>query len=238
MQRDKFMTDYNAKNQTGNILVVHPNEYMRKALILVLKKYCGSVLKERGWQNLSIREAASIEEVVHYKEKGNIKVFITHLERVSPDSRDISIIRQLRMDGICSPLIAMSFSVLNTHKVFNEKGHRLLIYPFQLIHLKDILQQIRPLESKAIGGFLQRIFCDISYLETLFSAINHSVGHKKWDQVEMDIRRIETYFGDKIVQELKDEINNLFIKKTDNNIQVWQKCFDQIKEEIVCRTKY
>ena len=64
------------------------------------------------------------------------------------------------------------------------------------------------------------------------------MGHKKWDQVEMDIRRIETYFGDKIVQELKDEINNLFIKKTDNNIQVWQKCFDQIKEEIVCRTKY
>ena len=98
------------------------------------------------------------------------------------------------------------------------------------------MQKIKPLEKRAIQGFVQRVFCDVSYLETLFNAISHSVGHKKWNQIEMDIKQIEICFGDKVELGLK-EINNLFIKKT-CDILDWQKCFDQIKEEIVCRTKY
>jgi len=231
------MKNYNVKNQSGIILIAHPNGYMRKALIMVLKKYCKNVLEERGWQDLPIKEISSIGEIINFEEKDNIEILITHIDSVSPDSRDIAHIRQLRMDGMRAPLIAMSFSALNSHKVFIEKGHRLLIYTFQLIHLGEILRQIKPLELRAIKGFVQRVFCDVSYLETLFSAISHSMGHKKWNQIEMDIGRIQTYFGDKIVQELKDKINNLLNNRV-YEIQDWQKCFDQIRREISCHTRY
>lgn len=200
----------NEKNQSGTIIIVHPNGYMRKVLILVLKKYCKNVLEERGWQDLPIRELTSVEEVISFKEKGNIKLLIAHLERVSSESKDISNIRQLRMDGMRAPLIALTFSYQKAHRVFSaEKAHALFVYPFHINIFRRTFLTIKSLTSGDMDCVKEK-FCDESYRKTLCYSILHAVAKKDWREVGDNLGKLEQCFGN------NNNLRKLLADKKDN----------------------
>lgn len=189
------MKKFIEESPSGSILIVHPNKYIRKALILALKNDCKNVLEERGWQDLPVREPTSVEEVVSFKEKENIKLLIAHLERVSSESKDIDNIRQLRMDGMCAPLIALSFSDRNAHRIFSaEKAHALFIYPFHIDTFRKTFLTIKSLNT-GDRGYIREQFCDEGYRETLRNMIEHAVAHRNWEKVEGYFNKYEQCFG-------------------------------------------
>ena len=178
-----------------SIYIVHPVITVSKALVQVVHTYCKNVLQERGWQDLLIRELTSIEEVVSFKEKENIKLLIAHLERVSSESKDIANIRQLRMDGMCAPLIALSFSNRNAHRIFSaEKAHALFVYPFHIDTFRKTFLTIKSLNPGDMG-YIREQFCDEGYRETLRTMILHAVAHRNWEKVESYFDKFEQSFG-------------------------------------------
>lgn len=178
-----------------SIYIIHPVITVSKALVQVVRTYCNDVLNKRGWQDLPIREISSIDEIIPFKEKDNVKLLITHLERVSPDSRDIASIRHLRMDGMRSPLIAMSFSKRNAHRIFSaEKAHALFVYPFHIDTFRKTFLTIKSLNPGDMG-YIREQFCDEDYRETLRNMILHAVAHRKWEKVESYFDKFEQSFG-------------------------------------------
>lgn len=213
----KSIEDY----QSGNILVVHPNECMRKALILALKNDCKNVLEERGWQDLPIRELTSVEEVVSFKEKENIKLLIAHLERVSSESKDIDNIRQLRMEGMCAPLIALSFSGRNAHRIFSaEKAHALFVYPFHIDTFRKTFLTIKSLTSGDMDCVKEKL-CDESYRRTLYISILHAVAKKDWKGVGDNLDKLEQCFGN---NNRNNNLRKLLADKEDNTSS-WENLF-------------
>lgn len=117
-----------------------------------------------------------------------------HAHKASPDSQIISLIRELRMNKCLSPIIAFVFSDKNMHRVFSEKAHVLLTYPFMIGNLKNILLNIKQLNPGDID-YIQEQFCDEKYRETLSGAILHAVSHKDWEKVEFKLTEYEKCYG-------------------------------------------
>lgn len=117
-----------------------------------------------------------------------------HAYKASPDSPVISLIRELRMNKCLSPIIALVFTDKNVHRVFSEKAHRLLTYPFMIDNLKKILLNIKQLNPGDID-YIQERFCDEKYRETLSGAILHAVSHKDWAKVESKLNEFEKCYG-------------------------------------------
>lgn len=208
-----------------SILIAHPDSGIRKILSHIIKTSCHSVFEDRGWQDLPIKEASSLGDALLSKEP--YEILIAHVNGVDPNAEDVANIRQIRFNGVYSPVIALSFTNRNVHRVFHEKAHALLIYPFKLSALRDILKNIIPIEAKALKGLRERVFSDPEYLKTLLGLIQHAVGHKKWDQIKLYISQIEECFGNKITS---DELVKLLERK-ECNISDWQEKIDGIWRE-------
>lgn len=208
-----------------SILIAHPDNSIRKLLSYIIKNSCSSMLVKHGWQDLPIKEASSIKDYLASKDA--YELLIAHVDGVDPNTEDVASIRQLRFDGVCTPVIALSFSNRNAHRVFHEKAHALLTYPFKLDALRHVLKNIMPIEPKALTGFRERVFSDPEYLKTLFGHINHSVGHRDWDQIKLNIIRMEKCFFDKIASEKLVKL----LENKECNVQVWQAVTDQIWRE-------
>ena len=117
------------------------------------------------------------------KTDNDYDLILMHAHKATANSQIISLIRELRMNKCLSPIIAFVFSDKNVHRVFSEKAHVLLTYPFVIDNLKKILLNINQLNPGDID-YIQERFCDEKYRETLSGAILHAVSHKDWEKVE------------------------------------------------------
>lgn len=143
-----------------------------------------------------LNESASICPVTEEKIRKDYayNLIILHSDKATSDSSVISLVRKLRKNKCLTPIITFVFSDKNMHRVFSEKAHVLLTYPFMIDNLKKILLHIKQLNPGDID-FIQERFYDEKYRETLSGAIMHAVSHKDWGKVESELTEFEKCFG-------------------------------------------
>lgn len=167
---------------------------MRKIALVGFDNLLGKCL-ELVLKNI-LNESASICPVTEEKIRTDFAYdfIILHADKATPDSSVISLVRELRKNKCLSPIITFVFSDKNMHRVFSEKAHMLLTYPFMIDNFKKILLHITQLNPGDID-FIQERFCDEKYRETLSGAILHAVSHKDWRKVESELTEFEKCFG-------------------------------------------
>jgi hypothetical protein len=203
------------------ILIIHPDAVIKKILARVIQTQCDDELRKRQWNNLQIRDMACLEEAVSSEEKKDAGIIITHLDSVEPDGGDLANVRQLRLEGIRAPLIALAFSDRNAHQILSKKAHALLTYPFRIDTLRTTLSDIKILNSGDMD-YIQEQFCDERYREVLCKMILHDVSHKDWAKVKTNLDKYEQCFG------MNGHLGKL-LQESEGSLRTWERALRDTK---------
>lgn len=216
-----------------SVLVVHPLLYARQTLRRILRSELSSIVKERAWDLNTVEEANSIAEA---KVSSKVSLILCHFSQVAPNTVELDRIRELRIGGVCAPILGLTYSGRTPHKVFAEEAHALLVCPFRLDQLRDALRLIRPIPSEmALRGFVARVFADLNYLNFLLNDIGHAVKDKDWDRVTLNISRINIYFKEKTsvgTRELE-----VLLAQRESSYSNWRGALDRLTAEASCRNE-
>jgi hypothetical protein len=215
-----------------SILLIHPNYLIRQSLRLALRASdCALAMDRRGWNPKSVKETSSLHQVEF---PNDYSIILSHLTKASPDSAEIARIRDLRMKGLCAPFIGFAFSDRQAHRVFRDKAHYLIVYPFLISSLCKVLEQIKPLQPLETKGFVRRVFCDDIFLTTSLNIVKHEIqkldsGTKNpsWEMLRKCIHDLAQCLGTEPLKDLSD-----LCKRCEASFERWTCALHTIEEVV------